>query len=203
MLKMLYEEGYLNIEKILIKEYKNLNLEIKELTILLLILNDEKKECFSSLNLVEKTNWSKNEIELILEKLMKKNFFDIVQQKQKDKIIEILNLENTFSQLENFFMKKKNIKKEIKKNYIKETIEILENLKGKNLTGFELEIIKNWYSDKKYSHKEIINSIKESFSCNKTSLNYIETILNKKQKKIFNKNFQDDQILHKIFKKIK
>lgn len=96
MLKMLYEEGYLNIEKILIKEYKNLNLEIKELTILLLILNDEKKECFSSLNLVEKTNWSKNEIELILEKLMKKNFFDIVQQKQKDRIIEILNLENTF-----------------------------------------------------------------------------------------------------------
>ncbi|WCA22271.1 DnaD domain protein [Candidatus Phytoplasma oryzae] len=205
MLKILYDKGYLNIEKILVKEYKNLNLEITELAILLLLFNNEK-EYFSSLFLAEKTNFSKNEIENILESLMKKNFFIIKQQKKNDKLMEILNLDNTFFQLEEFLFQKKKITKEKNENFIKETIEELEQLKGNILTNFELEIVKNWYLEKKYSHKDIQESIQKSFLFNKKSLNYIETILNQKKKskdELLEKDFQSDEMLYKIFKKIK
>ncbi|WBL31633.1 DnaD domain protein [Candidatus Phytoplasma sacchari] len=204
MLKNLYKKGYLNIEKILIKEFINLNLEINELAVLLLLFNDNQDH-FSSLNLAEKTNFSKNEIEEILENLIKKNFFNIVQEQKNAKFIEKLNLDNTFIKLEKILNKKKIEQKETK-NYnkeIKETIENLEKLKGRILTGFELEIVKNWYLSKGYSHKDIIDSIKKSSLYNKKSLNYIDYILNKKKDLLYPKDLQTDEILYKIFKKIK
>ncbi|KXT29291.1 secA [Candidatus Phytoplasma oryzae] len=205
MLKILYEEGYLNIEKILMKEYLNLNLEIKELFILLLLFVHYYQKKFSSLEFSEKIKLSKNKIEIILEKLMKKDFFTILQKKKNDKIIEILNLDNTFFKLEKFFSQKKNIfQEEEKKKKIQETIENLEKLKGKILSGFELEIVKSWYFKKKYSHKNIQLSIKKAFLYQKSNLNYIEKILNDNQKNSLKKyDFQTDEILHKIFKKIK
>ncbi|RAM57673.1 DNA replication protein [Candidatus Phytoplasma oryzae] len=205
MLKILYEEGYLNIEKILMKEYLNLNLEIKELFILLLLFVHYYQKKFSSLEFSEKIKLSKNKIEIILEKLMKKDFFTILQKKKNDKIIEILNLDNTFFKLEKFFSQKKNIfQEEKKKKKIQETIENLEKLKGKILSGFELEIVKSWYFKKKYSHKNIQLSIKKAFLYQKSNLNYIEKILNDNQKNSLKKyDFQTDEILHKIFKKIK
>nr|KAB8122679.1 DNA replication protein [Candidatus Phytoplasma sacchari] len=204
MLKNLYKKGYLNIEKILIKEFINLNLEINELAVLLLLFNDDQDH-FSSLNLAEKTNFSKNEIEEILENLIKKNFFNIVQEQKNEKFIEKLNFDNTFIKLEKILNKKKIEQKETK-NYnkeIKETIENLEKIKGRILTGFELEIVKNWYLSKGYSHKDIIDSIKKSSLYNKKSLNYIDYILNKKKDLLYPKDLQTDEILYKIFKKIK
>jgi DNA replication protein len=207
MLKILYEKGYLNIEKILIKEYKNLNLEISELSILLFLFNEyHQKKIFSSLNFSQKIQISKNELEKILSELMKKNFFSLSQEKKNKKIVEILSLENTFYKLENLFLSEIKKKKEKQKTeLIEETINKLEELKKKVLTGFELEIVKKWYLEKKYPHKNIINSIKQAFVYKKTSLYYIEKILNDKNNHVseLEKNDFTDKMLHKIFKKIK
>ncbi|TVY12374.1 DnaD domain protein [Candidatus Phytoplasma pini] len=205
MIKKLYEENILNIEQILIKEYKNLNLEITELIILLFLFKNYKKKIFSSLELAEETNFSKNETEFILEKLIKKKFFSLSQKKKDDKIIEIFDLDGVFKKIEQIYLKKEHKKNQNKKNHlISETIENLEKLKEKLLLPYEYEIVKSWYKEKKYLHEDIIETIKQASFKNNYSITYIERILNqKKNNSKIEKDDKADKILHEIFKKIR
>ncbi|MCQ9618840.1 MAG: DnaD domain protein [Candidatus Phytoplasma pruni] len=204
MIKILYEEGFLNIEKILIREFKKLHLEIQELSVLLCLFDSYEKKIFSSSFLATKANLSKNELESILERLRQKNFFSILQDKKDNKIIEIFNLDNTFVKIQQLYKEKKTKSTEKKqKNNISETIENLETLKGRLLTGNELEIVKSWYLEQNYTHDNITQIIVQAGLNKKDSLNYIERILSQTNHvKIENDN-KADQILHKIFKQIK
>lgn len=204
MLKTLYEESFLDIEKILLQEYKNINLDLQELMILLFLFQSYKNKTFSSLILAKKTNLSKNEVESILERLIKKNFFSLSQEQKNNKIFEIFHLDNTFIKLEKFYLEKEQKNKEKQKNhYISETIENLEKLKGKVLINYELEIVKSWYVEKNFSHEEIMQAIEHAKKYQKTSLHYIERILNYENHTKIEHDEKTDQILHEIFKKMK
>lgn len=204
MLKTLYEESFLDIEKILIQEYQNINLDLQELMILLFLFQSYKNKTFSSLILAKKTNLSKNEVESILERLIKKNFFSLSQEQKNNKIFEIFNLDDTFIKLEKFYLEKEKKNKEKQKNhYISETIENLEKLKGKLLINYELEIVKRWYVEKNFSHEEIMQAIEHAKKYHKTSLNYIERILNYENYTKIENDEKTEQILHEIFQKMK
>ncbi|WEK82745.1 MAG: DNA replication protein [Candidatus Phytoplasma pruni] len=204
MIKTLYEEGFLNIEKILIREFKKLHLEIQELSVLLCLFDSYEKKIFSSSFLATKANLSKNELESILERLRQKNFFSILQDKKDNKIIEIFNLDNTFVKIQQLYKEKKTKSTEKKqKNNISETIENLETLKGRLLTGNELEIVKSWYLEQNYTHDNITQIIVQAGLNKKDSLNYIERILSQKNHVKIENDDKADQILHKIFKQIK
>lgn len=204
MIKILYEEGFLNIEKILIHEFKKLHLEIQELSVLLCLFDSYEKKIFSSSFLATKANLSKNELESILERLRQKNFFSILQDKKDNKIIEIFNLDNTFVKIQQLYKEKKTKNTEKKqKNNISETIENLETLKGRLLTGNELEIVKSWYLEQNYTHDDITQIIIQAGLNKKDSLNYIERILSQTNHVKIENDDKADQILHKIFKQIK
>ncbi|KOR75288.1 DNA replication protein [Candidatus Phytoplasma pruni] len=204
MIKILYEEGFLNIEKILIREFKKLHLEIQELSVLLCLFDSYEKKIFSSSFLATKANLSKNELESILERLRQKNFFSILQDKKDNKIIEIFNLDNTFVKIQQLYKEKKTKSTEKKqKNNISETIENLETLKGRLLTGNELEIVKSWYLEQNYTHDNITQIIVQAGLNKKDSLNYIERILSQTNHVKIENDDKADQILHKIFKQIK
>ncbi|WP_341266493.1 DnaD domain protein [Candidatus Phytoplasma fraxini] len=204
MFKILYEKGFLNIEKMLIEEYHKVNLTFQEARILILLLDCLEDKNFSSLFLAKKANLSKNEIENILEELFQKEFFAFSEDKEDNKIIEVFNLDNTFHKLEQlYFKKKKNIQLKQQNKYITETIDKIEQLKGLNLSSYELEIIKSWYLDKNYSNDEIKNSINIAIANKKKSIYYIERILNHKNSLKIEKDDKTDKILHKIFNKIK
>ncbi|MDV3196251.1 MAG: DnaD domain protein, partial [Candidatus Phytoplasma stylosanthis] len=197
MLKLLYEKGCLNIEKILIHEYNKINLTVSELNILLFLFHCYENKNFSTSFLAKKTNLSKNEVENILTQLLKKNFFSLSQEQKDNKIIEIFNLDNTFIKLENLLLEKeKKIEIKEKKVYISETIDKLEKLKGEILSSYELEIIKKWYLEKKYNHNDIIQSINQASSSQKKSIYYIERILNHKKNIQIEKDDKADQIIH-------
>ncbi|MEC4558867.1 MAG: DnaD domain protein ['Conium maculatum' witches'-broom phytoplasma] len=204
MIKILYEEGFLNIEKILIREFKKLHLDIQELSVLLCLFDSYEKKIFSSSFLAKKANLSKNELESILERLRQKNFFSILQDKKDNKIIEIFNLDNTFVKIHQLYKEKEAKSTEKKqKNNISETIENLETLKGRLLTGNELEIVKSWYLEQNYTHDNITQIIVQAGLNKKDSLNYIERILSQTNHVKIENDDKADQILHKIFKQIK
>ncbi|NWN45604.1 DnaD domain protein [Candidatus Phytoplasma pruni] len=204
MIKILYEEGFLNIEKILIREFKKLHLDIQELSVLLCLFDSYEKKIFSSSFLAKKANLSKNELESILERLRQKNFFSILQDKKDNKIIEIFNLDNTFVKIQQLYKEKEAKSTEKKqKNNISETIENLETLKGRLLTGNELEIVKSWYLEQNYTHDNITQIIVQAGLNKKDSLNYIERILSQTNHVKLENDDKADQILHKIFKQIK
>nr|QJI54818.1 Chromosome replication initiation protein [Candidatus Phytoplasma ulmi] len=204
MFKILYEEGYLNIEKILIHEYHKINLTFQEMMVLIYLFDCYEHKRFSSLFLAKKMNLSKNEVENILEELIQKDFFFLSQEKKNDKLIEVFNLDNTFLRLEQIYLEKdKNVQIKKQNRYISETIEQIEKLKGENLVSYELEIIKNWYLEKKYSDKDIKKSINIAYKNQKKSIYYIERILGNENNLKIENNDKADQILHKIFNKIK
>ncbi|MGE9276418.1 MAG: DnaD domain protein [Candidatus Phytoplasma pruni] len=204
MIKMLYEEGFLNIEKILIREFKKLHLEIQELSVLLFLFDSYEKKIFSSSFLAKQANLSKNELESILERLRQKNFFSILQDKKDNKIIEIFNLDNTFVKIQQLYKEQEAKRTEKKqKHNISKTIENLETLKGRLLTGNELEIVKSWYLEQNYTHENITQIIVQAGLNKKDSLNYIERILSQTNHVKIKNDDQADQILHKIFKQIK
>ncbi|WP_334347461.1 DnaD domain protein [Candidatus Phytoplasma prunorum] len=204
MIKKLYEEGNLLIENILIKEYNKLKLSIKELTVLLFLFNSYKEKTFSSSELAKKIGFSKNELEEILEQLIKKNFFHLFSQTKGNKIIEVFSLDKTFDKIKQLYLNEENKKIfEKQKTQLSETIEILEQFKGNCLTYYELEIIKDWYQNKKYDHYKILENIKQAKKLNRLSVNYIEKLLNQEDFLNLEQNDKADQILDKIFKKIK
>jgi DNA replication protein len=204
MIKILYEEGVLNIEKILIREFKKFNLDIQELSVLLCLFDYYEKKIFSSSFLAKKVNLSKNQAESILERLRKKNFFSILQDTKDNKMIEIFNLDNVFVKIQNLYKEKEKENNEKKQqNNISETIGNLENLKGRLLTGNELEIVKSWYLEQNYIHENITQIIAQAVLNKKDSLNYIERILNQTNHIKIEDEDKADQILHKIFKQIK
>ncbi|MGI3136006.1 MAG: DnaD domain protein [Candidatus Phytoplasma vitis] len=204
MFKILYEKGYLNIEKILIREYHKMNLTFQEMMVLIYLFDCYEHKHFSSVFLAKKMNLSKNEVENILEELIQKDFFFLSQEKKDDKLIEVFNLDNTFLKLEKIYLEKdKNVLIKKQNKYISETIEQIEKLKGENLASYELEIIKNWYLEKKYSDKDIKRSINIAYTNQKKSIYYIERILGHENNLKIENNDKADKILHKIFNKIK
>lgn len=204
MFKILYEEGVLNIEKILLREYRKMNLTSQEVMVLIFLFERYETKIFSSLFLAQKANLSKNEVENILEELIQKKFFVLSQDERDNKIIEVFDLNNTFKKVEQiYFEKAKNNKIQKQNKYITQTIEQIEKLKGENLASYELEIIKNWFLDKNYSFEEINKSINIAVLNQKKSIYYIDRILNHKNILKIENDEKADQILHKIFNKIK
>ncbi|MGM1459017.1 MAG: DnaD domain protein, partial [Columbia Basin potato purple top phytoplasma] len=181
MFKILYEEGVLNIEKILLREYRKMNLTSQEVMVLIFLFERYETKIFSSLFLAQKANLSKNEVENILEELIQKKFFVLSQDERDNKIIEVFDLNNTFKKVEQiYFEKAKNNKIQKQNKYITQTIEQIEKLKGENLASYELEIIKNWFLDKNYSFEEINKSTNIAVLNQKKSIYYIDRILNHK-----------------------
>nr|QOX89445.1 hypothetical protein H7685_00735 ['Parthenium hysterophorus' phyllody phytoplasma] len=81
MLKEIYEEGYLDIEKILIHKYLKLNLSIKEVKMLLLLFKQYQQPILSTEKITKNTNLSLTEINNILGNLIKKTFCIYIKKK--------------------------------------------------------------------------------------------------------------------------
>ncbi|WP_349402185.1 DnaD domain protein [Candidatus Phytoplasma solani] len=204
MLKKLYEDGFLLMEKILIQEYQKLNLTYQELTILMFLFDFSKKRVFSSNTLAKKAGISKNEVENILEKLLSKGFFELFQETKGNRIIEVFSLNLTFEKIEKIYLEDVEKEKEASKTtLIQETINFLEKNKGQELVSYELDVVKGWYQNQEFSHQEIKTTIEEAFHYKKTSVFYIDKLLHKKQLTQVEPNEKDDQLLKKLFKKVK
>ncbi|MDO7983573.1 MAG: DnaD domain protein [Pigeon pea little leaf phytoplasma] len=205
MLKQIYEEGYLDIERILINQYLKLNLLIKEVKMLLLLFRKYKNPILSTEKIIQQTNLSLPEIDNILGNLIKKNFLCLYQKEINNQVQEMFDLNKTFYQIENLYKQTKltNLKHQNTSN-ISNTISNIEKIKGDVLNSQELEIIKKWYIEFNYPQDTIIKAIKQAHVNKKKSIFYINSLLNYQNKQ--NNISQDKNIektLHKIFDKIK
>ncbi|MDV3158376.1 MAG: DnaD domain protein, partial [Pigeon pea little leaf phytoplasma] len=163
MLKQIYEEGYLDIERILINQYLKLNLLIKEVKMLLLLFRKYKNPILSTEKIIQQTNLSLPEIDNILGNLIKKNFLCLYQKEINNQVQEMFDLNKTFYQIENLYKQTKltNLKHQNTSN-ISNTISNIEKIKGDVLNSQELEIIKKWYIEFNYPQDTIIKAIKQA-----------------------------------------
>ncbi|MDO8064074.1 DnaD domain protein [Candidatus Phytoplasma bonamiae] len=204
MLKQIYEEGYLDIEKLLINQYLKLNLLIKEVKMLLLLFQKYKNPILSTEKLVQQTNLSLSEIDTILSTLIKKNFLCLYQKEINNQVQEMFDLNKTFHQIENLYKQTKltNLKHQNTSN-ISNTISNIEKMKGDVLNSQELEIIKKWYIEFNYPQDKIIKAIQQAHVNKKKSIFYINSLLNYQNKQNISQDKNIEKTLHKIFDKIK
>jgi DnaD/phage-associated family protein len=178
MLKELYQLDCLNIEKLLMSKYRELQINEKELFVLMFLFKQNKAVHTVDLSyLSRKTNFSLTELSNIIDSLMNKKLVSLEFVVHKNKEKEVINVDETFNRLENIINNEKlEEEKENIQNDISYIVEVLETEFGRNCSPLELTIIKEWFSNN-VDKELVLAAIKEAVKNNKCNLNYIDSII--------------------------
>lgn len=203
ILKKLFEDFDLSIERILIKEYKRLKLTMQEMSVLLALFSIYKKrKNFSTASIAKRVELSTEEIGKAVESLMDKGFLTIELESKDGKQREIFNLDQTFKKIESLFIQDDlDETRAAQQSDIADTITLIEQGLGRGLLPYELENIRRWYDDKAFTHDQIINACKQASE--RMSIKYVERILNQiiPEKILIDQDV--DQALDELFKSMK
>jgi DNA replication protein len=203
ILKRLYEDYDLPIERILLKEYRRLFLTMPEMQILLALFSIfKKRKTFSVASVAKRVEFSTDEIGTLIESLLNKRFLTIMLETKDHKEREVFDLDLTFKKLEDLYLADELDKvKQAEETYMSETIKLLEQGLGRLLLPYELENMRRWYADKNYTHESIINAIKSAKD--RVSIKYVEKILTQQIPKAIEIDQDVDKALDEIYKKMR
>jgi DNA replication protein len=174
------EEGYLNLHKLLLKEYVRLGINEKEVIVLsqLATMLEKKKRTLSLKSIARMTHLSSNEVGELVEQLIVNQFVSTeLELKNDGKEREIFSLNPLFDKIIQLF--KEDVKVENEKqsdNEIKAVITNLEDVFRKSLKPYDLQMIQQWFIDG-YNKKEIDQALEVAVNHNKLNLNYLDRIL--------------------------
>jgi DNA replication protein len=204
ILKRLYDEYDLAIERILLKEYKRLSLTMPEMSILLALFSIYKKrKTFSVSAISRRVEYNQNEIGKHVESLIEKGFMTLGLETTKDqKEREIFDLDLTFKKLETLYLEDEIEKqREHSQNNITKTIRLFEQSLGRLLLPYELETLRRWYDEQMYQHEQIISAIEQTVP--RTSLKAVERILTQIIPKPIEIDEETENILDELYKKMR
>ncbi|HBT59376.1 MAG TPA: hypothetical protein DEA45_00970 [Acholeplasmataceae bacterium] len=180
MFNKMIEEGYLNLHKLLLKEYVRLGINEKEVIVLsqLATMLEKKKHTLSLKSIARMTHLSSNEVGELLEQLIVNQFVSTeLELKNDGKEREIFSLNPLFDKIIQLF--KEDLKVENEKqldNEIKAVITNLEDVFRKSLKPYDLQMIQQWFIDG-YNKIEIDQALEVAINHNKLNLNYLDRIL--------------------------
>ncbi|PKK99315.1 MAG: DNA replication protein [Tenericutes bacterium HGW-Tenericutes-2] len=203
ILKRLFEDYDLAIERILVKESKRLKLTMKEMSVLLALFSIYKKRrTFTMASLSRRVELSNEEIGAAIESLIDKNMLIISLENKDGKEREVFSLDEVFLKIESLYRQDEieRIKNE-ELTYISQTIHLFEQGLGRSLLPYELENIRRWYEDKTYAHEAIIKAIESAKD--KVSIKYVERILNQIIPEQVEIDSDVEKALDEVFKNIR
>jgi len=192
LISKLIEEGILDFNKLILKNYKQLGINEAE-AFVMIELNNQKKKGTTFLNpskLVKNLSLTVDEIMTILEQLMKKGLVSIemiVNENGKEN--EVFHLNKAISLIVDYY--KKTIEESIINNKSKkfgsqeeELVDLIETEFQKQLTPLEIEIIRKWVSEDQFDTLEIKKAVLDAIKANKYTLSYVDGILVKRRASI-------------------
>ena len=180
LIKQIYEEYGLPIEKIINKEYKKLGLKIAEAMVLLALFSIyERRRTFSINAISKRVEYDKDEIAKLINSLEEKGFFSVILETTSDgKERESFSLDPAFKKINDLILKNYNDKKqELAATHIGDMIVLLENRLGRVLSAYEMELLRNWYLNDNLTHDKIEVTIKKEVASNRFSINHLDRIL--------------------------
>jgi len=203
ILKRLYEDYDLPIERILIKEYKRLSLTMPEMQILLALFSIfKKRKTFSISAIAKRVEFDTNSIGTLIESLLNKGFLTILLETKDHKEREVFDLDLTLIKLENLFLADDMEKsKQAEASFLTETIKRFEQGLGRLLLPYELENIRRWYDDKTYTHDAIIRAIDSARD--RVSIKYVEKILTQQIPKAIEIDQDVEKALDELYNKMR
>jgi DNA replication protein len=158
------------IEANFIEEANMLNLSLHEFLLLMYFENSDDST-FDLDKISNKLKIDKNSILEAYDKLLSNNIITLIQEKDE------LGRRTERVSLDNFYKSQAEIKKEEKKEKLKEDIfSTFEKEFKRPLSSMAVEIIKAWL-DKMYSEELILEALKEAVYNGATNIRYVDTIL--------------------------
>lgn len=188
IIKRLIDEGIIDFDKLLLRNYKQIGLSEVE-AFLLIELNNQKKTgdtLISPSKLTKKLTLPEERVTNLLDTLIQRNYISIRLVKTEDKEKEDFSFETTLNKLVDVYKSK--IKFDIThstKTYDtieEEIVDLLENQFQKQLKPADIELIMKWVNEDKYSLAEIKNAVVDAVKSNKSTLGYIDAVLLKRSK---------------------
>lgn len=203
IIKRLFEEYDLSIERILLKEYKRLNLTMREMSVLLALFSiSKKRKTYSIASIGRRVELTADEIGVALESLINQGFLSTRLENKDGKEREIFDLDMTLEKIEDLYRQDElESKKEVLINDISETIKSFEQGFGRGLLPYELETIRRWYEEKSYPHDAIKKAITDAGD--RISVKFVERLLNQTVLESVPIDQDVEEALDTLFKNIK
>lgn len=180
MLRKLFEEGYLNPFRILIKEQVRLNISPEEVIILsaLLTLTEKKKNTVSIYSLSKLTTMNSAKVGEVFNQLIDNGFVHTeLELKSDGKEKEVFSMEPFFNKIEALFLQDIQERDATKGNEdIAYVLNYLEKSFDKPLKPLDIEIVKEWFTES-YSRTDIEKAIKTSLDHHRKTVSYVDRVL--------------------------
>lgn len=166
------------IPRIIINNYKKLNITEEELIILIFIIDYGVDLEYNPSIFVQELNIDKYKVLELINSLKEKNILTILIKKENKKISsEYISLQPLYDKIMNIVMDNKEKQIEIDENIYS----IFENELGRTLSPLEYEKIKEMVTS--YGQELVVEALKEAVYNRANNLRYIETILSEWNKK--------------------
>lgn len=172
----LLKQSPLFIPKILLKNYKSLNITEEELIILIVLINEGEKIIYNPTLLTEELDFDKYKGMQLLNDLTEKNIISIkLENNNQGKKEEYIYLDLLYNKLFNILLNQSSTSEEsnTKQNDI---FSLFEQELGRTISPMEVEIIKEWLHDG-ISEELIKEALKEAIYNNVRNLKYVDRIL--------------------------
>lgn len=193
----LLKNGYYKLPKLLLTNYKKINLTELELVIIIYLINQNDLE-FNPNQISKDLDMTLESVMMNIDNLIKNNIITIDSTKVGSIRKDIINLDNLYDKLLYLIINEEQPKKET------DIYSIFESEFGRTLAPMEYEIINSWL-ETGYNKELILSALKEAVFNGVFKLNYIDKILfewNKKGIKT-SKDVEKDRTNHNTKKEEK
>ena len=172
----IFRDGNLVVPIYLLKNYKDLKLELNEFIYLMYLYNRGDNLLFDPNTFAKELNMDLTEIMELTSKLTEKGFISVeVSKNEKGFMEEVVILDNFYNKLKMYLLDDLN-KEEEKAKDNTDIFEVIEKEFGRTLSSMEYEIIKAW-RDSNISDELITEALREAVLNGVNNLTYIDKIL--------------------------
>ncbi|HPG42533.1 MAG TPA: winged helix DNA-binding protein [Acholeplasmataceae bacterium] len=203
IIKRLYEEFDLSIERILLKEYRRLKLTMAEMSVLIALFSIYKKrKTFTIASISRRVDIGSDAIGNAVESLIEKGYVSTKLESKDGKEREVFDLDQALERIENLLRQDEIERlKERVENDIMNVIRLFEQGLGRGLLPYELENIRRWFEEKDFSSDQIIKAIEDAGD--RVSVKLVERMLNQSALKPIEIDSDLEEALDQIYKNIK
>ena len=186
LFKKLLEDDMINFNAILIKNYRKLNINEKDIIVLSSLARSEIKgyKYFNPSRLKVIVGLSNDELYKSLNSLTEKGYIEIKEAVNEKtlKTCEVFSLEKLYKEIVNIYLKEEKKEQQRKSVSFQEEISLFyEETYNKPLSPLDIDIIKVWADEKKFSIDEIKNEMLDCIKIGKTSLKAVDQSLIRKR----------------------
>ena len=203
IIKRLFEEFDLSIERILLKEYRRLKLSMAEMSVLIALFSIYKKrKSFTIASISRRVDLNQEDIGNAVESLIEKRFVNVKLEQKEGKEREIFDLDFALEKIEDLYRQDEMNSLRVQlENDIVEIIRWFEQGLGRTLLPYELDNIRRWFEEKAFTSEQIIACVKDAGD--RVSVKLVERMLNQNALKPVEIDADLEEALDQIYKNIK